>query len=71
MGKLNTLKSPARFKLIAYRSVVNFLTHFATLLDDNFGKETIYKILLDLSFISINNTSQHGGVSNHKPGSTT
>lgn len=46
--------------------VLNHLTYCATMLDDNFGKETIYKIKLDFISIKILNlidrTSQHGGV---------
>lgn len=39
-------------------------THCATLLDNNFGKGTTYKIILDF-IILINNTPQHVGVPYH------
>lgn len=46
------------------RYIVNPLTHCTELLDDNYRKETIYKLYLIL-FISKNCTSQHGGVHYH------
>lgn len=62
-------KNPARFKLITYMSVVisDSVTHCATLLDNNFWKETtLYfnKLYLILLFMSIN-MSQHGGFPYH------
>lgn len=47
MGKVTILKSPAEFELTTCKSVGNPLTQCATLLEDNFGKETIYKIIHD------------------------
>lgn len=55
------LKSPAAFKLNAYRLVADRLTHFATLSGDK-GKETVYKITLDLLFMSKSCTSQHKSI---------
>mgnify|MGYP005952079729 CR=1 FL=1 len=45
-GKVKNLKSPAGFELMTYKSVVNPLTHCATLIGDNNGKETTYVITL-------------------------
>lgn len=45
--------------------VVNALTNWATLLGNYFGKVNINKIMLDLLFISMENTSQYGGVPCH------
>lgn len=41
------LKSPAGFELMTYMFIEKPLTHCATLIGDNFGKETINKITLD------------------------
>lgn len=40
-GKVKFLKSLVEFKLMTHRFVVNTLTHCATLISDNYGKETI------------------------------
>lgn len=46
---------------MTYGFVVKPLTHRATLLGDDFGNKTIYKITLDfIGFFSINSMSQHG-----------
>lgn len=50
------LKSPAGFVIMTYIFVMNPLTHSATLLGENFRKETFCKTTLD--FILINGTSQ-------------
>lgn len=63
MGKVK-IKASAIFELMAYRFVVNALTHCVTLFGNNFGKENIYKIILDYT-ISIGNTQKYGGVLYH------
>lgn len=46
--KVKIIKVPAAgFKLITYRFIVNAQTNCATLLDNNFMKEKIFKIILD------------------------
>lgn len=47
-GKVKNLKSPVGFELKTYRLIVKPLTHCASLLGDNYGKETIHKIKLDV-----------------------
>lgn len=44
-----------------YTFVVNALIHCIKLLDNNFGKENIYEIILD----AIGSTSQYAGVPYH------
>lgn len=60
-------KAPAGFELITYIFVVNALTHCATVLSNYFGKDKVYKTVLDFFFISIGSTcaSQYGVVSYH------
>lgn len=61
--KVKILKPPVWFKLMTLRFVEKPLTHFASLLDDGCGKETIDKITLNFFlFNSINSTSQNKGV---------
>lgn len=62
--KVKILKCSAGFELMTYKFVENHLTHCATLLDDNFWKETFIELYLILLFILINSTS-HGSVSYH------
>lgn len=45
-GKVNILKSLAGFELMTCRFVVNSPNHCTTPLDNNFGREAIYKIIL-------------------------
>lgn len=45
--KGKTFNFPAGFECLTYRPVVDPLIHCATLLNDNFGKETIHTIMLD------------------------
>lgn len=47
IGKVKLTKTPDGFELMTYRFLVNALTHFATLLGKNFGKEQNYTIILD------------------------
>lgn len=47
VGKLRIIYPRAVFQLHTYDLVVNALTHCTTLLENNFGKENIYKIKLD------------------------
>lgn len=58
-------KAPAGFELITNRFVVNALTHCATVLSNYFGKDKVYKTILDFVFISIRSTSHYGVVSYH------
>lgn len=46
---------------MAYRFVVNALTHYATPFGNNCRKEKVYKIMVDF-VISIRSTSRYGGV---------
>lgn len=59
-GKEKTLTAPGGFELSTYSSVVNALTHCA-MLGNDFGKDNIFKIILDF-IILIGNTSQYGSV---------
>lgn len=53
------------YVLMTYRCVVNPLTHWATLLGNNTGKETTYTITYHFIVYLINNTSQYGSVLYH------
>lgn len=63
--KVKFINAQADFKLVTYRSVVNPLTDGTELLDNDFGNETIYKIIPNFMIISINNMSQHEDVPYH------
>lgn len=47
--KVKTLKFPAGSDIMTYRSVVNSPNHCASLFDNNFVKETIFKTILDFT----------------------
>lgn len=46
-GKVKFLKAPVGFDLVTHSYVVNALINCTTLLGNNFGKENIYKVILD------------------------
>lgn len=58
-GKVKSIKAPAGFELITYRFDINTLTHYATLLGNNLGKEKIYEIRLYFAEIRHNMEVSH------------
>lgn len=46
-GKVRLLRYPVKIELMTKRSVLNSLTYCATLLEDKFGKDSFYDILVD------------------------
>lgn len=47
-GEIKIIKAPARIELMTYRLVDNALFHCTMLLGNIFGKENIYKTILDV-----------------------